>query len=121
MGRLNVGQIQGITAPDYRIDLPAGSALSFEDGSLRLLNQSYLPLPNGSTTARPADFDVHAASLRWNSTTNSLEVYGNSGWLNASLTGDGAGSAVIPQQGLVCISNLGTVILILEQVIHGLI
>ena len=39
--------------------------------------------------------------LKWNSTTNSLEVCGNSGWLNASLTGDGAGSAIIPQQGLV--------------------
>lgn len=102
MGRLNVGQIQGITAPDYRIDLPAGSALSFEDGSLRLLNQSYLPLPYGATTARPASDDVHAASLRWNSTTNSLEVYGNSGWLNAALSeSGGGGSAIIPQQGLV--------------------
>ena len=53
MGRLNVGQIQGITAPDYRIDLPADLLYLLKMDLFVFLNQSYLPLPNGSTTARP--------------------------------------------------------------------
>lgn len=68
--KLKVANIEGLTAPDYRLTVTPGTALSPEAGLS--LTQSYLPLPSGATTARYTDAPV--GSVRYNTTTAKIEV-----------------------------------------------
>jgi hypothetical protein len=67
--KLIVSNIEGVTAPDYRMTVK-GSALCPEAG-LNLGDAAY-PLPSGDTASR--DKDAPIGSVRYNTETNQLEV-----------------------------------------------
>ena len=67
--KLIVANIEGVTAPDYRMTVNH-TALCPEAG-LNLGDGAY-PLPAGDTAAR--DKDAHIGSVRYNTETNQLEV-----------------------------------------------
>ena len=66
---LQVANIEGVTAPDYRMTVAAGTALAPEAGLS--LTQGYLPLPSGTTGQRYASAPV--GSIRFNTTTSKIE------------------------------------------------
>lgn len=66
---LQVANIEGVTAPDYRMTVTAGTALAPEAGLV--LTQGYLPLPTGTTGQRYANAPV--GSIRYNTTTAKIE------------------------------------------------
>lgn len=77
-GQLRVSIIRGIS-PNFRITLNAYSFLDM-DSEFRLTNQTYLPLPAGTTEARPGN--PAFGSVRFNTTTGKMEMYyGTSGWV----------------------------------------
>lgn len=67
--KLIVANIEGVTAPDYRMTVNH-TALCPEAG-LNLGDGAY-PLPSGDTAAR--DKDAPIGSVRYNTETNQLEV-----------------------------------------------
>ena len=66
---LQVANIEGVTAPDYRMTVSAGTALAPEGGLV--LTQGYLPLPSGTTGQRYASAPV--GSVQFNTTTSKIE------------------------------------------------
>lgn len=66
---LQVANLEGVTAPDYRVTVSAGTALAPEAGLV--LTQGYLPLPTGTSGARYANAPI--GSVRYNTTTAKLE------------------------------------------------
>ena len=64
---LQVANIEGVTAPDYRMTVSAGTA---PEAGL-VLTQGYLPLPSGTTGQRYASAPV--GSVRFNTTTSKIE------------------------------------------------
>ena len=66
---LQVANIEGVTAPDYRMTVSAGTALSPEAGLV--LTQGYLPLPTGTTGTRYANAPI--GSVRFNTTSGLIE------------------------------------------------
>lgn len=94
MSELSVGRIQG-NSPNFRVSLEKNSELDISS-DYNLNNQAYFPVPAGTTNER--NTSGRQGSLRYNTETNSLEVYhspsintdsGNGQWCSNTTEFDG--------------------------------
>lgn len=83
MGKLNVGNLEG-NFPNYRVTLHEDSELGV-GSQLIIQNQQYMPLPSNTQNYHDnATYGARGAvkgAIRWNTTTEDIEVYDGSVWV----------------------------------------
>jgi hypothetical protein len=85
MGKLNAANLEG-NFPNYRITVHADSSIDVNSQFL-VTGQSYMPLPSDTTdgfAGRPNGNHPKQGMLRWNTTTNSIEMFDGSTWVARS-------------------------------------
>ncbi len=93
----NIGSINfnDVTVSSTTGNLVLSPLLSNANAVVTINATSALQLPSGTTAQQPTP--VYAGAVRWNSSTNNLEVYSGSGWIsllgqinNQTITPDGS-------------------------------
>ena len=76
--QLNVGTIQG-NSPNFTVTIRDEGTLEMES-DLRILGQTYIPLPAGTTSQRTGE--AVTGSIRFNTDSNVLECWTGASWLS---------------------------------------